>query len=145
MSFQSPRCFQSGSSSMGVSTPRATTPTDCRLPFRGVQLRERAPWRPTSLECGTRRLAFASLPALVRGAPALTSPASFDALVPYGWDERVAALYASLSEPHNQPGRVGRVDRDRCTVRTALGTTVRASASVLPITGDWVVLDFDPN
>jgi ribosome biogenesis GTPase len=73
----------------------------------------------------------------------LTSSASFDALVPYGWDERVATLYLSSSEPHHRPGRVGRVDRDRCTVRTATGT-VRASAPELPATGDWVVLRTDP-
>jgi len=73
----------------------------------------------------------------------LTSPASLDALVPYGWDDRVAALYASSSEPHHQPGRVGRVDRDRCTVRTASGT-VRAAADVLPVTGDWVAIRVEP-
>ena len=73
----------------------------------------------------------------------MTSAASFDALVPYGWDERVATLYASLAEPHHQPGRVGRVDRDRCTVRTVSGT-VRALAGQLPVTGDWVVLRTDP-
>jgi ribosome biogenesis GTPase len=68
---------------------------------------------------------------------------SFDALVPLGWDDRVAALYASVAEPHQRPGRVGRVDRDRCTVRTATGQ-VRATADVLPTTGDWVVLGTDP-
>jgi ribosome biogenesis GTPase / thiamine phosphate phosphatase len=73
----------------------------------------------------------------------LTSAASFDALVPYGWDERVAALYASSSEPHHRPGRVGRVDRDRCTVRTTTGP-VRALAGELPVTGDWVLLRDDP-
>ncbi len=70
------------------------------------------------------------------------SDPSFDALVPYGWDERVATLYSSVSESHHEPGRVGRVDRDRCTVRTATGT-VRAGAEVLPVTGDWVVLRHD--
>lgn len=69
--------------------------------------------------------------------------ASFDALVPYGWDDRVATLYASLSGPHHQPGRIGRVDRDRCTVRTTTGT-VRAAADVLPVTGDWVAVRADP-
>jgi ribosome biogenesis GTPase len=73
----------------------------------------------------------------------LTTSASFDALVPYGWDDRVAALFTSLSEPHHQPGRVGRVDRDRCTVRTTTGT-LRAAAEVLPVTGDWVALRVDP-
>jgi len=69
--------------------------------------------------------------------------ASFDALVPLGWDERVATLFTSLAEPGHQPARVGRVDRDRCTVRTASGQ-VRAQAGVLPTTGDWVALRTDP-
>ena len=68
---------------------------------------------------------------------------SFDALVPLGWDDRVAALFASVAEPHHQPARVGRVDRDRCTVRTA-GGQLRAAAGVLPTTGDWVALRTDP-
>ena len=68
---------------------------------------------------------------------------SFDALVPLGWDDRVAALYASVATEDHQPGRVGRVDRDRCTVRTAKGQ-VRAAADVLPTTGDWVALRMEP-
>jgi len=72
----------------------------------------------------------------------LTFPAPFD-LVPYGWDERVAALYASNAEPHQEPGRVGRVDRDRCTVRTTTGT-LRAAADMLPVTGDWVAIRVEP-
>lgn len=73
----------------------------------------------------------------------MTSSAPFDALVPYGWDERAATLYASLAGPDHQPGRVGRVDRDRCTVRMTTGT-LRAAAAVLPITGDWVALRTEP-
>ena len=72
----------------------------------------------------------------------MTIAASVDALVPYGWDERVATLYASLASDGHEPGRVGRVDRDRCTVRTATGT-LRAAAEVLPVTGDWVALRHD--
>jgi len=68
---------------------------------------------------------------------------SFDALVPLGWNDRVAALYATVAEPHHQPARVGRVDRDRCTVRTASGQ-LRAAANVLPTTGDWVVVAVEP-
>ena len=71
------------------------------------------------------------------------SDPSFDALVPLGWDERVATLYASVAQPDHQPARVGRVDRDRCTVRTVDGQ-VRAVADVLPTTGDWVVLRMEP-
>lgn len=67
----------------------------------------------------------------------------FDPLVPLGWDERVATLYSSVASEGHQPGRVGRVDRDRCSVRTVSGS-VRASADVLPTTGDWVVLRTEP-
>ena len=73
----------------------------------------------------------------------MLSDRSFDALVPLGWDDRVAALYASVAEPHHQPARVGRVDRDRCTVFAPDGK-VRARADVLPVTGDWVALGMDP-
>jgi ribosome biogenesis GTPase len=78
----------------------------------------------------------------LRNAPLPSDPSS-DALVALGWDDRVAALYASVAEPDHRPGRVGRVDRDRCSVRTTAGQ-VRATADVLPITGDWVVLGTDP-
>ncbi len=73
----------------------------------------------------------------------MLSDPSFDALVPLGWDERVATLYASVASAGHQPGRVGRVDRDRCSVRTASGS-VRAAADVLPTTGDWVALRMEP-
>ena len=73
----------------------------------------------------------------------MSCDASFDALVPLGWDERVAALFTSLAEAGHQPARVGRVDRDRCTVRTASGQ-LRAQAAVLPTTGDWVALRAGP-
>lgn len=73
----------------------------------------------------------------------MSSDPSFDALVPLGWDDRVAALYASVATEDHQPGRVGRVDRDRCTVRIASGQ-VRAAADVLPTTGDWVALRMEP-
>lgn len=71
------------------------------------------------------------------------SDPSFDALVPLGWDERVSALYLSVASADHVPGRVGRVDRDRCTVLTASGR-VRAAADVLPTTGDWVALRMEP-
>ena len=73
----------------------------------------------------------------------MVSDPSFDALVTLGWDERVAALYASEASADHQPARVGRVDRDRCTVRTASGQ-LRAAADILPTTGDWVALRMEP-
>ena len=76
-------------------------------------------------------------------SPPLHPDPSFDALVPLGWDDRAAALYSSVAEPHHRPARVGRVDRDRCTAVTATGT-LRARADVLPVTGDWVALRTAP-
>lgn len=72
----------------------------------------------------------------------MSSDPSFDALVAIGWDEQVATLYHSLAEPFHQPGRVSRVDRDRCSVHTASGR-LRAGSEILPATGDWVVLDVE--
>lgn len=69
----------------------------------------------------------------------MISDVADEALISLGWDERVATLYASVASPDHEPARVGRVDRDRCTVCTA-GGKVRAAAEVLPTTGDWVAL-----
>jgi ribosome biogenesis GTPase len=70
----------------------------------------------------------------------------FDALVPYGWDDRVAALYASTDpdpDPaRHLPGRVIRIDYDRCVVATGAGEPLQATAWPLPATGDWVRLFF---
>ena len=70
----------------------------------------------------------------------------FDALVPYGWNDRVAALYASTDpdpDPARQaPGRVIRIDYDRCVVTTGGATPLQATAWPLPATGDWVRLVF---
>ena len=66
-----------------------------------------------------------------------------DALVPYGWDERVLTAYRAVaSKPHFQPGRVVRVDRISCVVATRTGDQI-ATALSLPAVGDWVVLDND--
>jgi ribosome biogenesis GTPase len=67
----------------------------------------------------------------------------FDALVPYGWDDRVAALYASTDpDPAvHVPGRVIRIDYDRALVATGADSgPVQATAWPLPATGDWVRL-----
>ncbi|HVE46488.1 MAG TPA: ribosome small subunit-dependent GTPase A [Acidimicrobiales bacterium] len=73
----------------------------------------------------------------------MTSDPSFDMLVELGWDERVSTLYRSVAEPFHVPARVSRVDRDRCSAHTATGK-LRATADVLPATGDWVVISLDP-
>lgn len=78
----------------------------------------------------------------------MPSTPSFDALIPFGWDERVATLYSSTDpEPsHHAPGRVIRIDYDRCVVATVGDSSpVQATAWPLPATGDWVRLShFDP-
>lgn len=70
-------------------------------------------------------------------------------LAEYGWDDRVAVLFADLDLPAARPGRVARVDRGSCLVVTA-GGVVRSSPfggasrqaglSELPATGDWVAV-----
>ena len=63
-----------------------------------------------------------------------------DALVPYGWDERVAALFSFEADPTDIPGRVVRVDRDRVSVITQSGDHRSARGDPLPSIGDWVGL-----
>jgi ribosome biogenesis GTPase / thiamine phosphate phosphatase len=77
----------------------------------------------------------------------VTSSRPFGALVPFGWTDRVAALYSSTDpdpDPgRHAPGRVVRIDYDRCLVATVLDTSpVAATAWPLPATGDWVRLRF---
>lgn len=57
-------------------------------------------------------------------------------LAPFGWSDRVAALFGG--EPH-LPARVVRVDRDRALVATVEGES-SALADPLPAVGDWVGL-----
>lgn len=68
----------------------------------------------------------------------MSSPevASFDALVPFGWGDRVAALLP----PTVVPARVVRVDRDRCLVATAAGGSA-ALTDGRAVVGDWVALE----
>lgn len=72
------------------------------------------------------------------------------ALAAYGWDHRVAALFADLDVPGATRGRVVRVDRGSCMVVTEhglirtspYGTTSRlAGLSAVPATGDWVAVE----
>lgn len=64
---------------------------------------------------------------------------SFDGLVPFGWDERVATLYASVPAGDHVPGRVVRVERGACLVQGADGCRL-AVAELLPAVGDWVAM-----
>lgn len=61
------------------------------------------------------------------------------ALAPYGADGRVQALVDSYVAATDRPGRVVRVERDRCTVATA-GGVVAARGPALPAVGDWVAV-----
>lgn len=67
-----------------------------------------------------------------------------------GWDDDLAAAYASYDRPGRRPARVTRVERGVCTVlsrdgamRASLAGTMLAAAAadpvVLPCAGDWVV------
>ncbi|MGI8684379.1 MAG: ribosome small subunit-dependent GTPase A [Acidimicrobiales bacterium] len=75
-----------------------------------------------------------------------------DALLPFGWDDRVAALFAGLDVPGAVPGRVSRIDRGSCMVVTddglvrasPYGAVARQAGLVgAPATGDWVAVAQD--
>jgi ribosome biogenesis GTPase / thiamine phosphate phosphatase len=65
-----------------------------------------------------------------------------DALVPYGWSDRVRDLLAGHAD-ELVPGRVVRVERIAVRVITATGDDVLARAAELPAVGDWVLVDTD--
>lgn len=63
-------------------------------------------------------------------------PASHDALVPFGWNDRVAALYNSHAVDGEVPARVVRVDGDTSQIVTSDGDDrTRVPGAV---TGDWI-------
>lgn len=75
-----------------------------------------------------------------------------EALLPFGWDDRVAALFAALDAPGSVPARVSRVDRGSCMLVTddgplrasPFGVVARqAGLTDLPATGDWVAVARD--
>ncbi|MGQ0616860.1 MAG: ribosome small subunit-dependent GTPase A [Acidimicrobiia bacterium] len=65
------------------------------------------------------------------------------ALVPFGWDERVLALFNESGRPEAAPARVVRVERSASVVVAADGVERSARSEILPVVGDWVVLDGD--
>jgi ribosome biogenesis GTPase / thiamine phosphate phosphatase len=72
----------------------------------------------------------------------LSQQSSGGALATLGWSDRVAALYSEFAEPHDQPGRVVRVERGQSVVvgddgLEVLSTSPLSSPSAV---GDWVVL-----
>lgn len=60
-----------------------------------------------------------------------------DGLIPYGWDDRVAARLAAVESPDGIPARVIAVHRGACTVTTGEGEH-RTRGRVAPAVGDWV-------
>lgn len=66
-------------------------------------------------------------------------PEAFDALTPYGWDDRAATRYASVPAGDHVPGRVVRVERGACLVQCAVGSRL-AIADPPPAVGDWVAV-----
>ncbi|MEZ5141225.1 MAG: ribosome small subunit-dependent GTPase A [Acidimicrobiales bacterium] len=72
-----------------------------------------------------------------------------DLLAPWGWGDRVAALFAEVDRPGDVPARVTRVDNTHAQLQTAHGPLAVALASfpdpdggepLTPTTGDWVAL-----
>jgi ribosome biogenesis GTPase / thiamine phosphate phosphatase len=65
---------------------------------------------------------------------------STDALVSYGWSDRVLALFSAVAEPPDEPGRVIRVERAQSVVVRRDGSEGLVTAAETPAVGDWVVL-----
>ena len=62
-----------------------------------------------------------------------------DALIPYGWNERVAVRLADALAAGFMPGRVIRPERSAVRIVTASGEHL-AVAETLPTVGDWVAV-----
>jgi ribosome biogenesis GTPase / thiamine phosphate phosphatase len=95
---------------------------------------------------GTGRLAIPA-PRREQTSGMPVHPHSAEALAPYGWDDRVGALFNAAPEG-TVPGRVTTAARARVFVQTAAGL-VQATANpagwtglqeATPTTGDWVAL-----
>ncbi len=63
------------------------------------------------------------------------------ALIDYGWNERVLALFNEFDGPAIQPARVVRVERSACVAVFPDGTEHLLQAPTLPAVGDWVVVE----
>jgi hypothetical protein len=63
---------------------------------------------------------------------------SFESLVPYGWNDRVLALYNSSARSGEEPARVLRVERTRSTVISLDGRDHSLTVAAPPAVGDWV-------
>jgi ribosome biogenesis GTPase / thiamine phosphate phosphatase len=60
------------------------------------------------------------------------------ALVDYGWDERVLALFNAVADPSLEPARVVRVERSACIAVFSDGAERVIQAGTLPAVGDWL-------
>lgn len=65
----------------------------------------------------------------------------YAALVPFGWSDRVRALWNELERPVVSPGRVVRVERGACVVACHDGVERTARSPSQVAVGDWVALD----
>lgn len=65
---------------------------------------------------------------------------STDALVPYGWSDRVLSLFTHYADDESAPARVTRVERSGCIAVGLDGEERLLRAEPLPAVGDWVVV-----
>lgn len=63
-----------------------------------------------------------------------------DALVSFGWSERVLVLYTSCADAECTPARVTRVERSGCFAVGPDGSERLLRAEPLPAVGDWVAV-----
>lgn len=63
-----------------------------------------------------------------------------DALVHYGWTDRVLALFTSCADPECSPARVTRVERSGCFAVCDDGEERLLSAEPPPAVGDWIAV-----
>ncbi len=66
-----------------------------------------------------------------------------DALVPFGWSDRVEALYTSCADGECTPARVTRIERSGCVAVGPDGEERLLSAEPLPAVGDWIAVAVD--
>ncbi|MGH8982245.1 MAG: ribosome small subunit-dependent GTPase A [Acidimicrobiales bacterium] len=66
------------------------------------------------------------------------SEEAFLPLVPYGWSDRVLALWRDIEAPGLRPARIARVDRGSCVVVTDEGRETRMGIAEPVAVGDWV-------
>jgi ribosome biogenesis GTPase / thiamine phosphate phosphatase len=65
------------------------------------------------------------------------------ALSPFGWTDRVLALFNEVADPTLEPARVVRVERSACAAVFADGAERLLHAAALPAVGDWIAVRGD--